>query len=130
LSAAARQKEGSVRFIQEFGFNVKRGRDEQFQEWLRANEDAFAKAHPEGSKYLGTFVVVFGSEKQAGEYRTLLEHHSYGALDRASAAARDAGSEYGRLARQLDDFVDVHPLTPWSRSLYRATVDATVWNVE
>lgn len=119
-----------MRFIQEFGFNVKRGQDEQFQEWLRANEDALTKAHPEGSRYLGTFSVIYTSEKEAGEYRTLVQHESYAALDRDAAAQLDAKSEYGRLLRQFTEFLDVHPLTPWSRSLYKATVDTTLWNVE
>ena len=36
-----------------------------------------AKAHPEGTRYIGTFSVVFSSEKHAGFYRSFVELDSY-----------------------------------------------------
>ena len=60
-----------MRFIAEFGFSVRVGRDEAFQRWLAANEERMARSYPEGTEYLGTDITVFTSEKAAGEYRVL-----------------------------------------------------------
>jgi hypothetical protein len=119
-----------MRFIQEFGFNVKRGQDEAFQTWLIDNEEALANAHPAGSKYIGTFAVVFSSEKQAGEYRSFVQLDSYGAMDTAAAASRDPNSPIGKLLREMTKFFDANPTGPWSNGLFKAVVDTTLWNVE
>ena len=75
-----------MRFIQEIGFTIKVGQEEAHQQWLVANEERLAKAHPEGTRYIGTFSVVFSSEKNAGFYRSFVELDSYAALDRLAAA--------------------------------------------
>ena len=117
-----------MRFIQEFGFTVKLGQDEAHQRWLVENEEKFAKAHPEGTRYLGTFATVFATDKQAGGYRSFVELDSYAALDRLAAAAKDASSEFGRLNREWSGFGDYDLNAPWSNSLFKAVVDATVWD--
>jgi hypothetical protein len=117
-----------VRFIQEFGFTVKVGSEEAHQQWLVANEESFARAHPDGVTYLGTFATVFTSDKDSGGYRTFIELDSYAALDRLAAAAKDASSEFGRLNREWSAFGDWDVHAPWSQGLFKAAVDTTMWD--
>jgi hypothetical protein len=118
----------AVRFIQETGFTIKVGQEEAHQKWLIENEDRLAKAHPKGSKYLGTFSVVFTTDKEAGFYRSFVELDSYGAIDKLAAAAKDASSEFGKLMRDWTAFGDWDVHAPWSNHLYKAVVDATLWD--
>ena len=115
-----------MRFILEQGFTVKVGKEEAFQQWLAEHEAELAAAHPEGSRYLGTFVVIFTSEKQSGSYRTLVELDSYAALDAGAAASKDPNGEFGKLGREMSKFGDYDLSAPWSNSLYKAVVDATI----
>ena len=117
-----------MRFIQELGFTIKVGHEEAYQRWLIENEERFAAAHPEGCRYLGTFSVVFTTEKESGFYRTLVELDSYGALDRLAAASKDASSPFGRLIREASAFGDYDLAAPWSNGLYKAVVDASIWD--
>ena len=117
-----------MRFIHESGFTVKVGQDEAHQRWLLENEEKLAGAYPEGARYLGTFATVFATDKQAGSYRTFVELDSYGAMDRLAAAAKDPSSEFGRLNREWSAFGDYDLNAPWSVGLYKAVVDATVWD--
>ena len=117
-----------MRFIQETGFTIKVGEEEAHQNWLIENEEQLAKAHPEGSRYLGTFAVIFTTDKQAGGYRSLVEYDSYAAIDRIAAAAKDASSDYGKLIREWTAFGDWDPSAPWSNNLYKAVADATIWD--
>jgi hypothetical protein len=117
-----------MRFISEYGFTVKLGQEEAYQEWLQKNEPALATSHPEGVKYLGTFSMVFSSEKESGFYKTYLELDSYAAMDRLAEANKDAGSDFGRLLRESSRFGDYDLAAPWSNGLYKAVVDATIWD--
>ena len=119
-----------MRFIEEFGGSVKPGQEEALQEWLVKNEDALAKSYPDGSEYLGTFVVIYGSEKDSGLWRTLVRRDSYAALDRAAAIGKARNTDFDRLNREFSKFFDPSPTAPWSRSLYKAVVDATVYKSE
>jgi hypothetical protein len=122
------ERRHEVRFIQEFGFTIKIGREEAHQAWLVANEDKLAKAHPEGVRYLGTFATVFSSDKEAGLYRTFIELDSYAALDRLAAAGKDPSAEFGRLSREWSAFGDWDVHAPWSQGLFKAVVDTTMWD--
>jgi len=117
-----------VRFIQEFGFTVKVGQDEAHQQWLVANEEQLGKAHPEGTRYLGTFATVFTTDKQSGNYRSFVELDSYAAMDRLAAAGKDAAGEYGRLMREWSCFGDYALNAPWSQGLFKAVADTTLWD--
>jgi hypothetical protein len=117
-----------MRFIQEFGFAIRLGEEEAYQKWLAANESALAAAHPEGTTYLGTFAMVFTTEKQSGFYKTYIELDSYGAMDRLAAAMKDGSSELGRLARESSRFGDYDLSAPWSNGLYKAVVDAAIFD--
>ncbi len=117
-----------MRFIQEYGFSVKVGMEEEYQAWLSENEAQVAETVPEGIKYIGTFVTVYSSEKQAGWYKTYFELDSYAALDRVAAAGRDAASPFGRMLRDQSRFFDTSWDAPWSGGLYKAVVDATIFD--
>jgi hypothetical protein len=117
-----------MRFIQEFGYTVKVGQDEAHQRWLTENDAAMKAASPAGSTYMGTFAVVVSSEKQAGFYRQLIGLDSYAALDTIAAAAKDPNSDFGRLARDWSQFLDTDLAAPWSNTLLKDVLDATIWD--
>ena len=117
-----------MRFIQEYGFTIKVGQEEAYQQWLADNEPALAAAAPPGTKYLGTFTAVFTTEKQSGWYKTYMELDSYGAMDGLAAAMKDASGEFSRLMRDAGRFGDYDHAAPWSSGLYKAVVDATIWD--
>jgi hypothetical protein len=117
-----------MRFIQEFGYTVKVGQDEAHQRWLVENDAALRASQPKGSAYIGTFVVVLSSEKGAGSYKALFEIDSYGAMDAAAAAAKDPKSEFGRLMRDVSQFFDTDLAAPWSNTLMKDVIDATIWD--
>ena len=117
-----------MRFIQEFGYSVKIGQDEAHQKWVIANDAALRAASPAGSKYLGTYAVVFSSEKQAGFYKVLMELDSYGAMDKAAAAAKDPKGAWAKLIRESSQFTDLDLSAPWSNTLLKNVIDATVWD--
>lgn len=117
-----------MRFIQEFGFTIRIGEEEAYQQWLVDNEPALAAAAPAGAKYLGTFTTVYTSEKQSGWYKTYIELDSYAAMDTVAAEMKNADSAFGRLMRDSSRFGDYDHAAPWSNGLYKAVVDATIWD--
>jgi len=119
-----------VRFIHEIGFNVKIGEEEAYQTWLAENEAKFAAAHPPGTKYLGTFAVIFSSEKKAGFYRSIHEHDSHAAIDMHEALVKDEKSELGRLVREESRFIDYDRNADWSNGLYESVVDAPIFDAK
>ncbi|MEX0630500.1 MAG: hypothetical protein WD508_07650 [Chloroflexota bacterium] len=117
-----------VRFIYEIGFTVKLGKEEAYQTWLAENEAKIAAAQPPGTKYLGTFAVIFTSEKTAGFYRSFSELDSYAVIDTYAALMKDEKSDLGRLMRDESQFVDYDPNAQWSNGLYKLVVDAAIWD--
>jgi hypothetical protein len=117
-----------MRFIQSFGYTVRVGQDEAHQKWIIANDERLKAAAPAGSKYIGTFAVVIGSEKQAGNYRTLIELDSYAAMDTSAAVSKDPKSEWGKLLADWSRFFDLDLSAPWSNELLKDVVDATIWD--
>lgn len=117
-----------MRFMMEYGYSVPVGMEEEHQRWLEANEQAVADACPEGVRYIGTFATVLSTEKGAGYYKTYLELDSYGAQDRLAAATKDAAADFGRLMRDVSRFFATEWDAPWSQGLYKAVVDATIFD--
>ena len=117
-----------MRFIHEIGFNVKVGKEEAYQKWLAENEAKVAAAHPPGTRYIGTFVVFFTSEKEAGFYRSIHEHDNHAAIDTHEALVKDEKSELGRLVREESQFIDYDPNAHWSNGLYESVVDAPIFD--
>jgi hypothetical protein len=119
-----------MRFIQQFGYTVKVGKDEAHQRWLIDNNERLRKGMPPGTKYLGTFSVIFSSEKQAGSYMALFELDSYAALDASAAANKDPNSEFGKLLRDVSQFWDLDLNAPWSNGLWKDVIDTTIWDAK
>ena len=117
-----------MRFIQEFGYTARVGQDEAQQKRLIENDAALAKSMPVGTRYIGTFSVVISTEKDAGSYRVLFELDSYGAMDKLAALAKDPKSEYGRLIRESTKFSDYDLAAPWSNTLMKDVIDASIWD--
>ena len=117
-----------MRFIEEFGYCVQPGMEEEHQAWLEANEPGIRDSCPDGVGYLGTFITVYSSEKGAGFYRTLFELDSYGAQDRMAAASKEADSTFGKLQREASRFDALDWSAPSSHGLYKAVVDATIFD--
>ena len=117
-----------MRFIQEFGYNVKAGKEVAHQQWLIKNHDALVRSQPKGTRYIGTFVVVLSSEKNAGGYRSLYEMDSYGAMDAQAAQRKDPESEDSKLTAEWSAFWDVDLAAPWSSTLMKDVDDATIFD--
>lgn len=117
-----------MRLIQEFGYTVKVGQDEAHQRWLTENDAALRASVPAGSSYIGTFAVVVSSEKQAGSYKNLVQLDSYAAMDANAAAAKDPNNEFGRLIREWSQFFDTDLAAPWSNTILKDVLDATIWD--
>jgi hypothetical protein len=117
-----------MRLIQEFGYTVKVGQDEAHQRWITENDAAIKASTPAGTTYMGTFTVVVSSEKQAGSYKQLFGLDSYGAMDTNAAAAKDANSDFGRLIRDWSQFLDTDLAAPWSNTILKDVLDATIWD--
>jgi hypothetical protein len=114
-------------FIAEFGFDVKQGKARDFQEWLSENESKLAQACPSGVEYIGTYAVIYTSEKEAGAYRQLFRMDSYGAQDTLAAAMKDEGGTFAKLFEETSQFVDLDREANWSSGLYKAVTDTSIW---
>jgi hypothetical protein len=108
------------------GFNVPPGKGLMFQEWVRENSDALAKAMPEGCGLVGIYASVFSSEKRSGDFKLILRLDSYAAIDRFSAAMRE-DSEFSRLMDELGRFGDVRLGADRSDELLKSVADVTIW---
>lgn len=117
-----------MRFIQEWGYTVKVGQEAAHQEWLIANDAAIRDSAPEGMRYIGTFAVIFSTEKQSGGYRMLYELESYAAMDAGAAANKAVDHPWSRLTRDWSRFLDTDLAAPWSNGLLKNVVDATIWD--
>ena len=91
-----------MRFINVISGDIKDGKTAEFLAWMEANEQALADAHPEGSKYMGTYFSVLGGTAAAGSVYTLIGMDSYGTMD----AMAEAGGEYYRLLNEAVGFFD------------------------
>jgi len=114
-------------FIADFGFDVKQGKGREFQQWMSENESAFAAACPDGVEYIGTYGVIYSSEKHAGGYRQFFRFDSYGAQDRLAAAMKEDDA-FATLMDQWGDFVDDERGADWSNGLYKAVTDLSMWS--
>lgn len=115
--------------ILEQGFNIKRGQEEAFQKWTEGSEEVTKKASPPGVEYLGTYIVQFSSEKEAGEYRVLWRFDSMATFDAKEEAARDPNSDWGRINREATAFMDLPIGGQYSFSVLRPLVGAVIWDV-
>ncbi len=118
-----------MRFIQQQGFSVKAGKVGAFQTWVTANEKRLRDAYPDGASLLGIYAAVFTSEKNAGNFYSLEQVDSYGALDTLAALAKDPASELAKVQAEFIPFLDLANYdAPGSKMLLKAVADATVFD--
>jgi hypothetical protein len=119
-----------MEFISEFGFDVKKGKSHEFQEWLRENEKTLAQEAPEGWEYIGTYAAVISTEKFAGDFRQLWRHHSYGAQD-TIAAAMLSGSTFAKLVDEMTErFTDQERGARESQTIMKSVIDVSFFGEE
>ena len=85
-------------------FNVRQGKQKEFQAWVGKNEDLFRKLAPEGWKYRGTYSYVWGFGRFGAAM--MWEINKYGDLDTARA---HNDPNYNRLWESMDDFTSEQP---------------------
>ena len=117
-----------MRFIEVQGFCIKLDRQLEFQQWLAENEERLRASYPEGVEYGGTYVAVFSSEKNAGEYFGLDILDSYAALDRGAALGKDPTSDYAKIGAEFLQFIDLDRSAGSSHMLLKSVIDATVFD--
>ena len=115
-----------MEFIAEFGFDIKQGKGHEFQEWLSGAEGKIAAACPKGVDYVGTFAVIYSSEKHAGGFRQFFRMESYGSQD-AMAAAMKEGGDFAAFLNEMNQFVDQDRAADWSNGLFKKVTDASMW---
>jgi hypothetical protein len=116
-------------FIQEDGYEVKFGMEEEYQQWIVDNAADIRRSLPKGVEYIGSYVMTWGNDVEKGSWRDLWRLDSYAALDRLSDEAKDPNSAMGRLLREQIQFLDMSRRPErWSHNLYKSVVDATVIN--
>jgi hypothetical protein len=120
------RREGKMEFIADFGFDVKKGRAQDFQRWLSENESKLAAACPSGVEYVGTYAVMYSSEKHAGSYRQFFRMESYGSQDTMAAAMKEGGA-FAKLIEETSEFVDQDREADWSNGLYKSVTDISLW---
>ena len=113
----------------EIGYNVKRGREVAYQEWTAKNDAALKAGAPEGVEYLGTYIVSMSSEKDLGEYRVLWRLASFAAFDAMHEATLDEESDWGRLNREVTEFMDLPIGAQGTFSVYRPLIGAPMWEI-
>ncbi len=118
-----------MNFMSEFGFDVKRGRGKDFQRWMGENEAKLAAACPSGTEYVGTYAVIFSSEKHSGAYRQFFRMDSYGAQDTFAAAIQEGGA-FSQLFEAMTEFVDEEREADSNNGLYKAVTAISLWGAE
>jgi hypothetical protein len=118
-----------MNFIAEFGFDIKQGKAREFQEWLSGAESKLAAACPAGVEYVGTYAVIYSSEKHAGGFRQFLRMESYASQDALAAAGKEGG-DFAALLKEMNEFVDQDRAADWSNSLFKKVTEASIWDAE
>lgn len=119
-----------MNLIAEAGFDVKKGKELEFQKWLAENEEKLAAACPPGTTYLGTFATIFGSERTVGAYRTLWGVENYAAMDAFSGSIKEGGT-FSELMNAMGLFaVERQDGGLQVGELSRRVTDAAIWAVE
>jgi len=118
-----------MRIVEMQGFCIRLDKQVEFQKWLVENEERIKKSYPAGIEYGGTYVAVFSSEKNAGEYYWLDFLDSYGAMDRGAALGKDPTSDWVKVNEEFFEFLDTDRSAGTSHLLLKSVVDATIMDV-
>ena len=119
-----------MNFINQQGFDVKKGKATEFQAWLAENEEGLASSCPAGIEYMGTFANIFTSEKDSGFFRTIWGMDRYGAMDSFSEAMKK-GDTFAQLMEAMAGFI-LDPIDGgnWSSEVSRSVTDTAIWGDE
>ena len=93
-------------FVVEWGFDVPYDRADQFRRWLLDNESRIARSSPAGVSYRGTYALSVGSNREAGQYRTIWTFESFNALQNLGGEVGDPTSDFTSLLREFGSFRD------------------------
>ena len=116
-------------FIQEDGYEVKFGMEEEYQHWIMDNAADIRRSLPKGVDYIGTYVMTWGNDTDKGSWRDMWRLDSYAALDKLADEAKDPNTAMGRLLREQIRFLDMSRRPErWSHNLFKSVIDATVIN--
>ena len=114
-------------FISEDGYEVKLGKEEEYQQWVIDKTAELRRALPKGVEYIGTYVIVYGNDMGSGSWRDMYRLDSYAALDRLAAEAKDPESKLRKLQNEGSRFIDMSRSPErWTHNLIKSVVDATV----
>ncbi len=85
-------------------FVIKEGKTEEFQEWIKKNEKAFADlAAKSGTKYLGTYYYAMGTGAHVNATACVMwELSKYGDIDESLKTFNDPEDE--RITKEFADF--------------------------
>ncbi len=112
-------------FIAQYGGELKEGKTRAFIEWLESNEKELANAHPEGSRYIGTYFAIFSSEKSGGSVHTFVEMENYGTMDVLAEAGKGDGV-YAKLLSEMGTYFD-QGSSDYTNALYKKATAVTYW---
>ena len=112
-------------FIALYGYDLKEGKSEAYQQWLRDVDGEWRAAMPEGTEYVGTYAAVHTSEKRAGQMYTIYRLDSYAAQDRLAAATSEG--PLGKIMNDSLEYVTFGAGSGWSNILLKSMSDAVVW---
>jgi hypothetical protein len=105
--------------LSDWGFFLKPGTDDRFNQWLEENEERFALVSPSNYEYLGTYVALWRGEGESAQFHQLWRYGSQRPPD-LRAAADDQGGEFTEMARQFLAFVDDTRSSDETFRLYRS----------
>ena len=104
-------------------FVLKEGKFEEFQKWLKKNEEVFATLHKKaGQKYLGTYYYALGTGAQLHSHGCCMyEMSKYGDIDKGLTLFKDPEEE--RIERESMRFMKYTPvpvllLRPFGQGLF------------
>ncbi len=92
-------------------FMIKEGKTQEFQDWIKKNEAAFAAlAAKSGTKYMGTYYYVLGTGAHVNAMACVMWQFSkYGDIDESLKTFNDPEDE--RITREFNDFAVNVPLS-------------------
>lgn len=105
--------------VSDWGFFLKPGTEDRFNQWLADNEERFAAVAPANYEYLGTYVPLWRGEGETAPFHQMWRYGSHRPPD-LRAAAGDTSGEFTEMARQFLSFVDESRSSDETFRLYRS----------
>ncbi len=105
--------------VSDWGFFLKPGTEDVFNEWLAANEERFAAVAPTTYEYLGTYVPLWRGAGETAPFHQMWRYLTQRPPD-LRIAAGDSSGEFTEMARQFLSFVDETRSEEETFRLYRS----------